>query len=185
MFRNKGKRLRIQKLLNLFVYSLLLLGTSVSFSALSKVPSITSEGSSSKKRLHILLLNSGNQALPMEQEILKGLKNKLKGNTLAVDIYQEYLDTARFNEQSQNFIVANYLENKYLSTPIDIVISNGIPAANFLTNHLYLFKDIQQVYVRSGKVDISSIKNKIVIDASNNYKKSVKIKLNTNSFKII
>ncbi|MBU2870681.1 response regulator [Colwellia sp. E2M01] len=109
----------------------------------------------------------------MEREILNGLKEELKKSPVVVDIYQEYLDSARFNEHSQSAFLANYLATKYENTPLDVIISNGIPAASFLTSNLEVFKDNKQIFVRSGEVDVSQVKNKVLIDASNDYKKSV------------
>ncbi|MCF2949858.1 response regulator [Paraglaciecola aquimarina] len=127
----------------------------------------------SAPRLQVLLLNSGNQDLPMEREILNGLKNRLANSLVKVDVYQEYLDSARFDENQQNNIVSNYLAKKYASKSINVVISNGIPAANFLSRNPSLFADQKHIFVRSGKVDISQIKNKVYIEASNNYQKAV------------
>lgn len=130
------------------------------------------------KRLQVLLINSGNQYLPMEQNILTGLKSKLAKNSVAVDVYPEYLDSARFNEDSQNIIFADYLRKKYIIKPLDLVISNGIPSANFLTRNTDLFKDIKHVFVRSGNIPVSHIEDRIDIAASNNYRKSVRDLIN-------
>ena len=145
-----------------------------SFSAISQNDTDNKKLSLNYKRLKVLLINSGDQNLPMEQNILSGLKSKLTSSPIKADIYSEYLDSARFSEITQHDIFANYLQRKYLGKSIDLVISNGIPAANFLSHHAELFGEIKHLFVHSGQVNVDDVTNKIYIDASNNYKKSIR-----------
>jgi signal transduction histidine kinase len=52
-----------------------------------------------------------------------------------LELYEDWLVSARFNEQGDDIGFANYLTTAFANRPIDLVIAMGTPAVEFLQRH--------------------------------------------------
>lgn len=90
----------------------------------------------SKPAKKVLLLYSYQSMLPGNLEWDAGIRSALKGTTSEpLEFYTEFLDLARFPENSYLQNLINFLQNKYAGRKIDLLIPVRDPAFQFLLAH--------------------------------------------------
>ena len=90
----------------------------------------------SKPAKKVLLLYSYQSMLPGNLEWDAGIRSALKGTTSEpIEFYTEFLDLARFPENSYLQNLINLLQNKYAGRKIDLLIPVRDPAFQFLLAH--------------------------------------------------
>ncbi len=130
----------------LYISLTLLLFYLISLSATASSPSV-----------QILLLNSLDQDMPWQKSVEAGLRDTLKQQQHRFDIYIENIDAGRFNEANQMSLMRHYLENKYLSKRIDIIVTQDATAARLLESNPYLFENTPRIYVEPDKSTVANI----------------------------
>jgi signal transduction histidine kinase len=88
------------------------------------------------QRKNVLILYWDNKDIPgnvsFEQGFLSGMRAEARDNW---EVYNEYLDSARFPGEHQYQILYDYLRQKYAAHSIDVVVATPDPALDFLLMH--------------------------------------------------
>ena len=109
----------------------------------------TASGQGSKERKKVLMLYWDNKEIPgnisFDQGFLAGMRSEPRDTW---EVYNEYLDSARFPGEHQYRILYEYLRQKYAGTWIDVVVATPDPALEFLLQHRAdLFSNAPIVFV--------------------------------------
>lgn len=123
--------------------------------------------------LEILLFNSWQKNFPWQVAVERGFEEELKGTDLPFQLYIENLDTARFPEMAQSDAMKATLQEKYNSKLINIVISEGLPAASFLKEWQDFLPSAKRIYINPGALteswDKKSIGRETIISVLQDY----------------
>ncbi len=98
----------------------------------------------------ILVISSWNKAIPWTASFDKGLNAGLRASGRKAKVFVEYLDAARFKEGSQQTIFERYLRDKYAGKRIGVVVTEGLPAADFIAQRADAFVGAKRVFVQPG-----------------------------------
>ena len=88
------------------------------------------------RRKNVLMLYWDNKEIPgnisFDQGFLAGMRSEPRDTW---EVYNEYLDSARFPGEHQYQILYDYLRQKYAGSSIDVVVATPDPALDFLLKH--------------------------------------------------
>lgn len=103
----------------------------------------------------VVLLSESESDLPAAVAMEAGIRDTLRTKfPSGLEIYSEYLDLDRFSDPALDANTATYLERKYASTPVDIVIAVGPRALAFSLQHrATLFIGLPLLYITIGAFD--------------------------------
>ncbi|MEG3618043.1 PAS domain-containing sensor histidine kinase [Magnetovibrio sp. PR-2] len=98
----------------------------------------------------VLVLSTLHDGMPWQQHIRKGLEdeNRRTGNRL--QIFMESLDAQRFRGKSFHPAFAAFLEAKYADKSIDLIVTEGYHAAQFLHDRPNLLQTAERLIVERG-----------------------------------
>jgi PAS domain S-box-containing protein len=122
------------------VFLVLLFAPSVGF---------TNETKSSNP-LDILLLNSWHRDMPWQLAFEKGIRKGLTETNLKHNFFIEYLDAGRFKDTQEQIVIHSYLQQKYASKKIDVVVAESRPASSLLLKYSEIFPGAKHIYVQPG-----------------------------------
>ncbi len=95
----------------------------------------------------VLIINSYHQGLSWTDSLNSGIKEKLKGSGIQVEIYDEYLDSKRVDMSKSSIAFYNLLKLKYESLDLDLIFVTDNNALNFVEHYKdSLFKDVPVVF---------------------------------------
>src|SRR5215203_1349757 len=95
-----------------------------------------SVGYSSEQTKRILLVHSFGRDFKPWSEYARGIRAELERQTKwRIDIMDQVLASARVNGDDPEAPFMDYLEQLYAAQPVDLIITTGAPAANFLQRH--------------------------------------------------
>ena len=82
---------------------------------------------------NILILLSNDPGLSANVEMLKGVRSALgQDDPAPAQIFDEYLDAARFPEAERAEAMRGFLKTKFAATHIDLVVAIGPEALRFM-----------------------------------------------------
>jgi ABC-type uncharacterized transport system substrate-binding protein len=113
----------------------------------------------SKPAKKILLLYSYQSVVPANLEWDGGIRAALKGTaTEPLEFFTEYLDLARFPDESYLHSLINLLQSKYTRRKIDLLIPVGFPAFRFSLDHgEFLFPGVPMVFCGAEKNEVQAL----------------------------
>jgi hypothetical protein len=102
--------------------------------------------------IHLLVLHWDKKDHPANVEFDRNFEANLRSAAPGdIEIYPEYLDSARFPGKNQYLLLRDYLRRKYADRPIDVVVANSqVPLDFLLKNRANLFPDIPIVFTATG-----------------------------------
>lgn len=96
---------------------------------------------------NILILNSYDSENVWTKSQIKGIIDKLDESKLEYNLYIEYMDVRRFDDEAHLKQIFNYLYNKYLNQEIDYIIATDDSAFSFLnSNSEEIFGDSKIIF---------------------------------------
>jgi len=135
----------------------------------------TEQSIPSQKATQILFINSLNQDMPWQKTIEAGLRSELTKRASSFDLFVENMDVGRFDQTQQKSVMKLYLQQKYNTKKIDIIITLGVSAASLLSELESLFTGIPKIYLRPGtRFKMPEQEVGIVIRPKLNYRKVTK-----------
>ncbi|WP_051285134.1 sensor histidine kinase [Nisaea denitrificans] len=117
--------------------------------AVSSVPSRGEDGAITPS---ILILHSWFPEQPWQAAVEKGIRDGLHEAGLKAQVYVEYLDAGRFPEKQIEDAHRRLFDAKFSSVPLDLVISESLPAGRFLALNPDLFPGAARLYLRAGSM---------------------------------
>jgi signal transduction histidine kinase len=84
---------------------------------------------------HVLLLFPYEDSLGTNAPLRSGMGEVFHGSAERVEVYSEFLDSARFPTAEDEQSMVTFLRNKYSAETIDLVVTIGQPAYAFLSHH--------------------------------------------------
>ena len=98
----------------------------------------------------VLVLNSLHDDMPWQQHFKDGLKDENRKTGKRLQFYFEELDAARFRDKSFYGPFARYIEAKYAKQSIDLIVTEGFHAAQFLIERPELLKNAERLSIERG-----------------------------------
>jgi PAS domain S-box-containing protein len=117
------------------------------------VPPSTFSRTESKK-LDILFVSSFTKNIPAQAAFESGLDKALGFTEGRHDLFFEFMDSPRLNEEKVKGIFAQYLEEKYRGIGFDFVVVWGTIASNYLSSNNRLFANVHHVYVEPAGAEL-------------------------------
>jgi PAS domain S-box-containing protein len=99
---------------------------------------------------NILIINSWHKGMPWQKSVEKGLKLGLKSSNSDARVFSEYLDFGQFSDEKHTEYFEKYILGKYASKRLDLIITEGIPAATFVAKRPNFFQQTKRIYVQPG-----------------------------------
>jgi len=93
------------------------------------------EPATQAQRRDVLVLSTYQYGLPIPDDVHRGIRAALSEKGVSIgDVFVEHLDLSRTNDREHRINLANLLRHKLAGKRIGIVIVEGKPAVDFLTN---------------------------------------------------
>lgn len=114
---------------------------------------------------NVLILYSYNDELPWQKTVRKGLQERLalQKDASAFNVFEERLDINRLKPGARESVWLQYLQKKYASIQLDMVITESTYAAQFLIHHPQLFDSAKHYLVDSGPITVADNVTKTMI----------------------
>ena len=126
----------------------------------------------------ILVLNSWDKDFAWSASVERGMRDGLENSAKEYELHIEYLDADRFPAASQQEVFLGYLQDKYRSIAIDVILAKGLPAADFLSRHKHLFPGAGRIILAPGgklrQQEKKAEEREIVIPVNADYGGSIK-----------
>ncbi|KLU01806.1 diguanylate cyclase/phosphodiesterase (GGDEF & EAL domain) with PAS/PAC sensor(s) [Rhodopirellula islandica] len=121
------------------------------------VPAIASEADDAKTR-NVIVVYSYGDVLPANEIVDRVLRDRLQvSGQYRVDVYNEYLDIARFPGKENLERTRSLLKEKYADRKVDLVVAGGSEALDFLVESRdSLFADVPLISTCVGQERIAS-----------------------------
>ncbi len=119
------------------------------------VPATAKDG----KVRRVLILYATGRLIPGVVEFDEGFgERSLETSERHVEIYGEFLDSARFNGPDHDEVVSDYLQRKYRTLPPDVVVAAGVEALHFVLRHrARLPKGVPVVHAALNDEDLAKV----------------------------
>ncbi len=100
--------------------------------------------------VNVLFLSSWFRDLPWQQAVERGLTREITAQQLPVNLYVEYIDGGRFPLSDTAENLYQLFKAKYGNIRLDLVISEGIPAAMMMQKSAALFPDARKLIIQNS-----------------------------------
>ena len=131
--------------------------------------------SASPTSYRVLIINSWSKELPWQLSVENGIRAELDRRGQPYEIFAEYLDADRFDQDFNHDALSDFLNSKYQTSSINLIIADSLPAVSFLIEHPSLLPGTPRVYLPdSDFISEDGIgENDVVIPVTEDYVSSV------------
>ena len=134
----------------------------------------TAFAGSVNKKLNVLFISSFSKNITAQAYFEKGLDEALGFSKWQNNLFFEFMDSPRLEEENIKEIFSKYLEKKYQGIEFNFVIGWADAAISFLAINAELFANAYRVYVEAPSIEthIGRVKSEkeIIIGVGNDYK---------------
>lgn len=128
-------------------------------------------------KLNILFISSFSKNIPAQAAFEAGMDKSLGFNRGGHNLFFEFMDIPRLNEEIVTASFPGYLQNKYQGVEFDLVVGWAEAAYNLLHANSSLFADAHRVYVEGTNEetnnDLTDPARETVIAIQDDYQKSL------------
>lgn len=110
---------------------------------ISLTPALANEA-----KTNILFISNAHKDLPWEKEMETGLKTRFRAVAPNVQVFFEYLDLGRFSNSRRLDVFQTYLNLKYASKQVALILSEGPGAGTYLNARPDLLPASKRLYIQ-------------------------------------
>jgi len=105
----------------------------------------------------VLILYSFHDQMPWQTGFKKGLHHFLADQHGQIALYEENLDATRFSDHETNRHFYALLLSKYTQGSIDLIVTEGGPASDFLHRHPLFLQKVPRLFVNPSPEVIHTV----------------------------